>query len=280
MTLKDQRVGRELLKLTGMFILLTGMFILTDNLEIRMLKASMILSSTLSKGLEHQPEDLTLAGEWARSPGGRTRGELNSLTDEISNIRLDASVEDKWAWSLASNNMFKMLSKLIDEQVIQIGTNVMETLRNSLVPRKLEIFTWRVIKKRLPVRTELDKREIDLNSVRCPLCDDDLETIDHALIFCKHSMEVWNRVFGWWGLGNFTNLSSSEILRGNASTSMTTRGSLVWQAVQWVCVYYIWKNRNNMVFRGKSWNAPIALNEIQHKSFDWISHRFKGRKLD
>ncbi|XP_071738863.1 uncharacterized protein [Rutidosis leptorrhynchoides] len=128
----------------------------------------------------------------------------------------------------------KKLSALVDEHLLSIGNNIIETFRNNLVPKKLEIFSWRVIKKRIPVRTELDKRGIDLHSVRCPLCDDDLETIDHALIFCKHSMELRNRVFGWWGLGNFTNLSSNEILRGIAPSQLSCRGKMVWQAVEWV----------------------------------------------
>ncbi|XP_071707958.1 uncharacterized protein [Rutidosis leptorrhynchoides] len=153
-------------------------------------------------------------------------------------------------------------------------------MRNKLVPKKLEIFVWRVCKKRLPVKVELDKRGIDLHSVRCPLCDDGLETVEHSLIFCKCAMDVWDRVFRWWGLGNMTNLSITEILRGNGPSSPSSIGRKIWQGVEWVCAYLIWKNRNEMVFRGKCWNSPVALNEIQVKSFDWISRRLKKKKLD
>ncbi|XP_071727743.1 uncharacterized protein [Rutidosis leptorrhynchoides] len=146
--------------------------------------------------------------------------------------------------------------------------------------KKLEVFVWRAIKRRIPVRCELDKRGIDLHSSICPLYDDGLETVDHSLIFCKHSMDVWNRVYNCCGLGNFSNLSIGEILRGNSTTIMSCLGRRIWQAIEWVVVYYIWKNRNNKVFRDKSWTAPIALSEIQLKSFEWISHRIHGRKLD
>ncbi|XP_071740813.1 uncharacterized protein [Rutidosis leptorrhynchoides] len=153
-------------------------------------------------------------------------------------------------------------------------------MRNNLISKKIEMFVWRATQKLLPVRIELDKRGIDLDTVRCPLCDDDIETVEHSLLFCNNSMDIWNRVFSWWGFGLMTNLSMNEILRGNGPINMTENGKYVWQAVVWVCAYLIWANRNNVVFRGKSWCIPVAINEIQVKSFEWISHRSRGRKFD
>ncbi|XP_071708041.1 uncharacterized protein [Rutidosis leptorrhynchoides] len=169
---------------------------------------------------------------------------------------------------------------LIDEQLM-VSVSVSEaTMHNRLVPKKFEIFAWRATKKLLPVRTELDKKGIDLHSVRCPLCDDGLESVDHTLIFCKYAVETWDRIFKWWGFGNFSNLSVNEILKGNAPVSMSSLGKKVWQAVEWVCGYFIWRNRNNKVFRDTSWDAQVALNEIQIKSFDWISRRINRKKID
>ncbi|XP_071689060.1 tyrosine--tRNA ligase 1, cytoplasmic-like [Rutidosis leptorrhynchoides] len=136
------------------------------------------------------------------------------------------------------------------------------------------------MKKRLPVRIELDKRGIDLHSSRCPLCDEDLETTDHTMIFCSYTRDIWNRVFQWWGLGSFLNYDFNEILGGNSGVSTSSFGKKIWQAVEWISAYYIWKNRNNRIFRGTSWCAPVTLSEIQVKSFEWISLRSKGEKFD
>ncbi|XP_071718540.1 uncharacterized protein [Rutidosis leptorrhynchoides] len=156
----------------------------------------------------------------------------------------------------------------------------METLRNNLVPKKLEVFVWRSLKRRLPTLTELDKKGIDLNSIRCPLCDDDIESIEHTLVFCKHAFDLWSKVYSWWGLGHVSNLSMSEILRGNTLASSSGLGKKIWQAVEWVCAYLIWKNRNNKVFREKCWNISVAFNEVQLKSFEWISLRLKKKKIE
>ncbi|XP_071705025.1 uncharacterized protein [Rutidosis leptorrhynchoides] len=225
---------------------------------------------------------LKITFDWSRVPSGKTESELNKLVELLTGYKFDCSRLDGWSWTLSHNGQFtvKDLSYIIDEQVLASSFSSQGTLRNNLVPKKLEIFVWRATKKRLPVRVELDKRGIDLHSVRCPLCDDDLESLEHSLIFCKHAIEVWNRVYRWWGLGNFSNFSLHEILKGNASVPLSCLGKKLWQAVEWVCVYFIWKNRNNMVFRGKMWNAPVALNEIQLRSFEWISHRLKGKRID
>ncbi|XP_071713653.1 uncharacterized protein [Rutidosis leptorrhynchoides] len=138
--------------------------------------------------------------------------------------------KDTWEWALDGGKplTIKKLSGLCDENILASASNATSTLRNNLVPKKIEIFVWRLMKKRLPVRIELDKKGIDLHSVRCPLCDNDLETTDHTLVFCSYAQDIWNRDFQWWGLGAFVNLSFSEILRGNSGVSMSTFGNKIW----------------------------------------------------
>ncbi|XP_071692209.1 uncharacterized protein [Rutidosis leptorrhynchoides] len=179
--------------------------------------------------------------DWARDPRGRTSRELENLCGLISAYNFSGDGFDSWTWNLANYGDFrvKSLCKLIEEQSVMGPTNASETMRNRLVPKKLEIFVWRAVQRRLPTRLELDKRGIDLYSTRCPLCDDDLESVEHSLILCKHAYDLWVRVYSWWGLGNVSNLSISEIFCGNNSAGMSTLGKKIWQAVEWVCTYLI-----------------------------------------
>ncbi|XP_071738834.1 uncharacterized protein [Rutidosis leptorrhynchoides] len=182
-----------------------------------------------------------LSGNWTRLPSRRTSRELDNLNNLIENYEFTVQGGDTCFWKIAHTGIFtiRSLSLVIDNQLIEEDPRLFETLRNNLVPKKLEIFVWRARQKRLPVMKELDKRGIDLNSVRCPLCDDDLETVDHSLIFCKCAMDVWDRVFDWWGFGSMANFSIDELFRGNGPTSASTLGKKIWQAVEWVCAYLI-----------------------------------------
>lgn len=57
--------------------------------------------------------------------------------------------------------------------------------------------------ERLPARSNLDKRGIDLHSTRCLLCDEDQETEFHLFAKCPISVDVWNAISSWWNLGHF-----------------------------------------------------------------------------
>ncbi|XP_071687335.1 uncharacterized protein [Rutidosis leptorrhynchoides] len=139
--------------------------------------------------------------DWIREFQGRAHADLLTLMNLLfSYVKQDRTL-DAWYWNLSSNGIFttKKLSRLIDDITILDNRSRTETMKNNLVPLKLEVFIWRTMRRRLPTKTELDKRGIDLDSVRCPLCDDDVESIDHSLFLCRHSYEVWDRVFKWWG---------------------------------------------------------------------------------
>ncbi|XP_071728090.1 uncharacterized protein [Rutidosis leptorrhynchoides] len=221
---------------------------------------------------------------WKRDISGRAINDLDSLMELLNNYVKQDKATDSWRWSIAGNGLFstKRLSSVIDEKILNYGSvaNNDEFLKNNLVPQKVAIFIWRAIRRRIPVRIELDKRGMDLDSVRCPLCDDDVESIDHSLIFCRYAMDIWVRVYNWWGLGTVTNLSISEVFRGKCNRSLSPIWSRIWQSIEWTCGYMIWKNRNQKVFSNSSWCGATGLMEIQLKSFEWISSRLKNHRLD
>nr|GEV32733.1 RNA-directed DNA polymerase, eukaryota, reverse transcriptase zinc-binding domain protein [Tanacetum cinerariifolium] len=73
---------------------------------------------------------------------------------------------------------------------------------NRFIPIKINISTWRVLNERLPTRYNLDMRGIDLHTVRCPICDDGIETEFHLFGQCKVAIDTWIDIFKWWNLNN------------------------------------------------------------------------------
>ncbi|XP_071699930.1 uncharacterized protein [Rutidosis leptorrhynchoides] len=130
--------------------------------------------------------------DWVRQPSGRTDAELGNMVQLIQEVVVDIEQEDRWIWSPCSSGSFstKILSDLVRSKIITSRASGIETLRNNLVPKKVEVFIWRVMNGRLPVLSELDKRGIDLHSIRCPICDNDIETVQHALFQCIKSKKI------------------------------------------------------------------------------------------
>ena len=87
----------------------------------------------------------------------------------------------------------KELTRLVDERILNVDYSGQDTLWNKWVPKKVNIFIWRALRGRLPVREELDKRGIDLDSILCPCCDNVVESCNHCLVLCDLAMKVWEK---------------------------------------------------------------------------------------
>ncbi|XP_071713621.1 uncharacterized protein [Rutidosis leptorrhynchoides] len=211
-------------------------------------------------------------GNWAYPPMGRTNSELNELRDTVQNLQLIEDKEDCWSWNLNSKGIYmvKDCSVLVDKVILPRAVNSIESLQNGLVLKKVEVFIWRARLGRVPVRFELDKRGIDLNNVRCPICDGDIETVEHILFSCQVAKDLWSKVLKWWGY-NSAIFGYEDIFNGTFGYVAYDHKRNQWQAICWVVCYILWKNRNAKVFKNKLETVPSLFNEVQVLSYDWIS---------
>lgn len=69
------------------------------------------------------------------------------------------------------------------------------------------------------MRLELDKKGIDLDSILCPSCNDEVESVVHCLMSCNMAAKVWDEMCKWWGIERSNVIDVNEILRGVANKS-------------------------------------------------------------
>lgn len=58
------------------------------------------------------------------------------------------------------------------------------------MPPKFLLFVWKVIHQILAVKDTLLRRNIMVDPL-CPLCGQDVETIEHLFLRCRCAMRVW-----------------------------------------------------------------------------------------
>nr|GEU86156.1 cysteine-rich receptor-like protein kinase [Tanacetum cinerariifolium] len=94
-----------------------------------------------------------LITEWVRSIRGRVSREYEEFIRIMQNI-VDHNCKDKWRWTLGGDGEFavKELARLIEEKVLRVENGGHKTLWNKLVPKKVNVFVWRVLIGRIPVR--------------------------------------------------------------------------------------------------------------------------------
>ncbi|XP_071692603.1 uncharacterized protein [Rutidosis leptorrhynchoides] len=216
--------------------------------------------------------------DWSRAPSGRALDELTELNNLISSVSI-LDRPDSWKFSLDASCIFttSSLSNLINTLKYGVHSRNLLIPRNKYVPQKVFIFTWRVIQLKLPVRSELDKKGLDLHTILCPLCDHHIETIEHALINCPNVSSIWTQLLDWWNQNNTTISNINDAIISDQGYSHNSAGSSLWQATKWIACYTIWKHRNLKVFSNKIWNPAMLISEIQSQSFSWISNRSRKK---
>ncbi|GKC57214.1 hypothetical protein Tco_1084812 [Tanacetum coccineum] len=131
----------------------------------------------------------------------------------------------------------------------------------------------------LPVRVELDKKSIDLESILCPSCDNVVESVDHCLVLCEESLSVWDRIFAWWGVGRVDAFTLNDMICHRGVVRMEKEARVLLEVVLLVAAYYIWKSRNLRVFKAKNESGSKVFQDIQIKMITWINRRSKKHKF-
>ncbi|KAJ0870350.1 putative reverse transcriptase zinc-binding domain-containing protein [Helianthus annuus] len=150
--------------------------------------------------------------DWRRVPEDATElAELNDLINIVSLAPLSQSGET-WSWVPDPKGTFsvKSVKKLLHRSSPPIGECCFTW--NSWVPRKVNIFGWRMALDRLPTQVALAHRNISMSSICCPFCGDKDESMSsiccpfcgdkdesayHLFAECAVSSIVWQMVSSW-----------------------------------------------------------------------------------
>ena len=85
------------------------------------------------------------------------------------------------------------------EQVVKEGKNQVpwKNIWKLIVPTKIKLFIWKMMRAILPVRTNLENRHIPVERL-CERCNQNEESIYHALRQCPKAKACWNQLqFEW-----------------------------------------------------------------------------------
>ncbi|GJS75871.1 putative RNA-directed DNA polymerase [Tanacetum coccineum] len=216
---------------------------------------------------------------WVRNLRRRVCKDFEELQELLHNVVIKFDCRDSWRWTLKENGDFAVieLSKLVEEKTLSVDSGGESKFWNKWVPKKVNIFVWRALKGRLPVREELDNRGIDLDSLLCPSCGDMVESRSHCLVMCNFARSVWKKIYCWWKIGVVNAFSIEEFFSSNGNANFPSHSYRIWQAVIWTSGYFIWKERNKRVFKGKASSLKKIVQGIQLKSFESIVRR-SGKK--
>ncbi|GKC22688.1 putative RNA-directed DNA polymerase [Tanacetum coccineum] len=155
--------------------------------------------------------------------------ELQDLQSLLSSMSLSTD-KDKWECMSDPSRCFtvKGLRNYITNSSIPLEFT--PTRWNKLVPLKVNIASWRIKRLRIPTRVNLDW-SIDLHSLRCPVCDEDLKTEEHVLVNCFVAKATWSEVLKWWKVPYIQINNLNDVLTLANQTNFTATNVMLFDAV-------------------------------------------------
>ncbi|XP_021986317.1 uncharacterized protein LOC110882654 [Helianthus annuus] len=188
---------------------------------------------------------------------------------------------DTWAWKSDGNSAFSVA--VVRDQILRCSMLIEEEWKhwNRWVPSKVNIFSWRVVLGRIPVKEELAKRGVVLHNSVCPMCNINIETVDHLVCNCNMSKVIWWNVLAWVKLPVGTLFGAAKEVLNYIEGR---KGSKVWKQVInlifQITIWHIWKTRNAKEYRNIQVSGNMVVDDIKADSFIWLKSRSKLDKVD
>ncbi|GJR27285.1 hypothetical protein Tco_1103517 [Tanacetum coccineum] len=133
---------------------------------------------------------------------------------------------------------------------------------------------------RVPTRSNLDIRGVDLDFVRCPIYDDEIESEEHIFVMCNVAREARKNIFLWRKIDNTSINNLNDVINLADRVSFPTKHLKVFDVLVQTTLWFLWKFRNNVVFSSKRPRKELIFNDIKLYSFVWISNRLRKASIN
>jgi hypothetical protein len=192
------------------------------------------------------------------------------LRERIDQVVLQPDVEDTFAWHWSSLGVYLASSVYVALFHGQTSLFRAKEVWKVKSPMEHKFFLWLILQDRCWTSERLQRHGLD-NNGPCAFCVQSPEFIDHLLLYCVFSREVWFKVlrhFGWQGLASALEEKHVGWWLRVCKRVLKARCKAFDSLVALV-VPSLWLSRNACVFRH---STPLIVDVVQSvldQAFQW-----------
>jgi len=140
------------------------------------------------------------------------------------------------------------------------------------VPLKVSIVAWRLLKDRLPTKTNLQRRgSLQATTNTCVSGCGSAESASHLFLQCKVFSSLWYHIKSWIGIygadpQNIIDHFYQFIHCSGYSKARCSCLQLIWL----LCVWLVWHERNNRLFNNIETPIVQLLEKAKFHSLWWL----------
>ncbi|KAL4584844.1 hypothetical protein LXL04_009454 [Taraxacum kok-saghyz] len=204
--------------------------------------------------------------------GGVSAAQIVEMGNILKDVRC-VEGKDGWSWEINLEGFFTVAStrNWIDENVLPDAG--IKSRWCSWIPKKVNIFVWRVLRNRLPTRGSLQGRGIHLETVRCPLCNEQEETVNHLLGSCTVANAMWGKVFRWMQLQRISVSSMDQLFDWLEGVKVSKDKKKLIEVILCTTLWGMWRYRNDVIHESRLLRKNMLFDFIQDFSFNLCSSR-------
>ncbi|GJW04065.1 protein LAZ1 [Tanacetum coccineum] len=124
---------------------------------------------------------------------------------------------------------------------------------------------WLVMRRSLKTQDRMRQwdvgTDVDLNMLRCPLCESQKGTHEHLFFECSFYALVWNSVRHLAGMDHIQPKINDVVLSLKRMANKRTTNSIIGRLILAATSYFIWLERNNRIFKNAKKN-PKEIKDI------------------
>ncbi|CAN1275418.1 Putative ribonuclease H protein At1g65750 [Linum perenne] len=144
-----------------------------------------------------------------------------------------------------------------------------EIIWQPAIPSKIACHLWKVFFNKIATTDNLQRKGFVLVN-RCVLCGSDMETVDHLFLNCDFALDVWTRISSILSIHGPHSSSMTGFIQRWKGLNCLTSYSPAMRVILHTFVWFIWKERNDRIFRDVTTSAFRTTVKIWLLAGDWI----------
>ena len=180
---------------------------------------------------------------------------------------------DDWVWTLDPSGQYTAKSAyrmMMGGATDGTQDRDFEELWKMKVPTKFAVFAWRLLRDRLPSKTNLQGRQVEIDDRTCPFCKSAEKEAGHLFFHCTKIIPMWWEFLSWVNnVGVFPQDPRQHFLQHESIVVdglRTNRWKCWWLIVTWT----IWKKRNDIIFSNDFFDINKMMEETTFLTWTWL----------
>ena len=145
------------------------------------------------------------------------------------------------------------------------------------MPKKINLFIWRLVRDGIPTNINLFGRGVDVNFFSCKLCSSGIDVTSHLFTNCDITKATRSLINDWIHL-SIPEMAPNNLITWVKALNINGVSRKILESIIYIWWWHLWKERNNVVHNGSHDDVSKIFNSIVATAFLWISNR--DRKHD